>query len=176
MILFEHLQAQAKTPELVDALTMSFYSAILGRAIADQTSFVDPEEAFISALFHNLGRILVALHLPAEMEAIKARAGNDPDAAVYQQLGMSYAAVGVAVANALNLPSRLARSMTRIPGAQTHESMSDEEKLGSLATLTNGITDTLASQISTGDKRAAIARLIRSYGRYFSVSTARSTA
>ena len=72
LILFEHLQAQAKTPELVDALTMSFYSAILGRAIADQTHFVDPEEAFISALFHNLGRTLVALYLPAEMAAINA--------------------------------------------------------------------------------------------------------
>lgn len=168
LILFEHLQAQAKTPELVDALTMSFYSAILGRAIADQTSFVDPEEAFISALFHNLGRILVALYLPLEMDAIKNSAGRDQDSAVHHQLGMSYTAVGIAVAKGLNLPSRLARSMTRISGFQMHESMSDEEKLGSLATLTNGITDTLASEISTGDKRAAIARMVRSYGRYFS--------
>jgi eukaryotic-like serine/threonine-protein kinase len=167
LILFEHLQARAKTPELVDALTMSFYSAILGRAIADQTSFADPEEAFISALFHNLGRILVALYLPAEMQAIKANTSGDHDAAVFHQLGMSYAAVGIAVANALNLPSRLARSMTRITGAQAHDSMDDEEKLGSLATLTNGITDTLASQNSTGDKRAAIGRLVRSYGPHF---------
>jgi eukaryotic-like serine/threonine-protein kinase len=167
LMLFEHLQARAKTPELVDALTMSFYSAILGRAIADQTSFADPEEAFISALFHNLGRILVALYLPAEMQAIKANASNDHDAAVYHQLGMSYAAVGIAVANALNLPSKLARSMTRITGAQAHDSMDDEERLGSLATLTNGITDTLASQNSTGDKRAAIGRLVRSYGPHF---------
>jgi len=61
LILFEHLQAHAKAPDLVDTLNMSFYSAILGRAIADGTSFADPEEAFISALFHNLGRILVAI-------------------------------------------------------------------------------------------------------------------
>ncbi len=167
LILFEHLQAQAKTPELVDALTMSFYSAILGRAVADQTNFVDPEEAFISALFHNLGRTLVALYLPTEMAAIKTSGSKDPDAAVHRELGMSYAAVGIAVARALNLPSKLAGSMTRIPGSQTHDSMSDEEKLGSLATLTNGITDTLASQISTGDKRVAITRLVRSYGRHF---------
>lgn len=165
LILFEHLQSQAKTPEVTDALAMSFYSAILGRAIADQTSLVDPEEAFICALFHNLGRILVSLYLPSEMEAITA--ARDPDA-VHRQLGMSYAAIGIAVANTLNLPRRLASSMTRITGSQAHESMSDEEKLGSLATLSNEITDALASQVSTGDKRATIARLVRSYGRHYS--------
>jgi HD-like signal output (HDOD) protein len=168
LILFEHLQAQAKTPELIDALTMSFYSAILGRAVAEQTNLVDPEEAFISALFHNLGRILVALYLPTEMAAIKANRGKDPDAAVHEQLGMSYAAVGIAVAKALNLPSKLATSMSRVSGSQTHESMSEAEKLGAVATLTNGITDILASQISMGDKRASVARLVRSYGRHFS--------
>ena len=167
LILFKHLQTQAKSPELVDALTMSFYSAILGRAIADQTSFADPEEAFISALFHNLGRFLVALDLPAEMEAIKASADPDPDAAVHRHLGMSYAAIGIAVARALNLPGRLANSMSPISGSQMHGSMTDEEKLGSLATLANGVTDTLASSISTGDKREAITRLTRSYGPYF---------
>jgi HD-like signal output (HDOD) protein len=167
LMLFEHLQAQARTPELVDALTMSFYSAILGRAIAEQTHCADPEEAFISALFHNLGRTLVALYLPAEMAAIKANAGKDPDAAIHEQLGMSYAAVGIAVAKGLHLPSKLAKSMTRISGSQAHDAMSDEEKLGSLATLTNVITDTLASHVSTGDKRASIGRLVRSYGRLF---------
>ncbi len=172
LILFKHLQTQAHSPELVDALTMSFYSAILGRAIADQTSFADPEEAFISALFHNLGRFLVALYLPAEMEAIKASADPDPDAAVHRHLGMSYAAIGLAVARALNLPGRLANSMSPISGSQMHGSMTDEEKLGSLATLANGVTDTLASSISTGDKREAITRLTRSYGPYFATINA----
>lgn len=166
LILFEHLQAQAKTPDLVDALTMSFYSAILGRSVAEQTGFADPEEAFIGALFHNLGRTLVALYLPSEMAAISA--ARDHDEAARKELGMSFAAVGIAVANALNLPARLAKSMTRIPGPQAHDSMTEEEKLGALATLTNGITDALAAPTSAGDKRAAIGRLVRSYGRHFS--------
>ena len=61
LMLFEKLQAEAKTPALLDALNMSFYSAILGRSIAGQTSLADKEETFITALFHNLGRTLVAL-------------------------------------------------------------------------------------------------------------------
>jgi HD-like signal output (HDOD) protein len=169
LILIEHLQSQAKSPELMDALTRSFYSATLGRAIADRTGFVDPEEAFIAALFHNLGRIVVALHLRDEMDAIqKASAVVDSDRAANHDPGLSYAGVGIAVANALNLPRRLAKSMTCVPGARMHDSMSDEEKLGGLATLTNSITDTLASDAVGSDKRAEIVRLVHSYGSHLS--------
>jgi len=167
LILFEHLQAHAKAPDLVDTLNMSFYSAILGRAIADGTSFADPEEAFISALFHNLGRILVAMYLPDDLVAIKASPEPDHEAAVQSVLGLSYAAVGVAVAETLNLPSKLARSITRVSGARAHQSMTDAERLGCLSTLSNGITDALAAPTEARDKRAAINTLIRSYGSHF---------
>ena len=167
LILFEHLQAQAKTPDLVDTLNMSFYSAILGRTIADGTSFADPEEAFISALFHNLGRMLVALYLPDELALIKASTEEDRDAAVQSVLGMSYTALGIAVAESLNLPGKLADSMTRIAGSRSHQSMTDAEKLACLATLANGITDALAAPSEAKEKRSAIDRLIRSYGAHF---------
>jgi HD-like signal output (HDOD) protein len=166
LILFEHLQAHAKA-DLVDTLNMSFYSAILGRAIADRTSFADPEEAFISALFHNLGRILVAMYLPDDLVAIKASPEPDRDAAVRSVLGQSYAAIGVAVAETLNLPSKLARSITRVSGARAQQSMTEAEKLGCLSTLSNGITDVLAAPTEAKDKRAAINALIRSYGPHF---------
>ena len=167
LILFEHLQAQAKTPDLVDTLNMSFYSAILGRTIADGTGFADPEEGFISALFHNLGRILVALYLPDELALIKASDDQDRDAAVHSVLGQSYTALGIAVADSLNLPGKLAGSMAHIAGSRSHQSMTDEEKLACLATLANGITDALAAPTEAKDKRGAIERLIRSYGVHF---------
>jgi HD-like signal output (HDOD) protein len=169
LILIEHLQAQAKSQELMDALTRSFYSATLGRAIADRTGFIDPEEAFIAALLHNLGRIVVALHLPDERDAIeKASAVGDSNAPADHDPGLSYARVGIAIANVVNLPGRLGRSMTCVPGTHVNDSMSDEEKLGALATLTNRITDTLASDAPGGDKRAEIVRLIRSYASHLS--------
>lgn len=167
IILFEHLQAQARTPDLVDTLNMSFYSAILGRTIADGTSFADPEEAFLGALFHNLGRMLVALYLPDDLALIKASAEEDGDAAVQAVLGQSYTSLGIAVAEALNLPRKLADSMTRVGGSRSHQSMTDAEKLACLATLSNGITDTLAAPTDAKDKRAAITRLVRSYGTHF---------
>ena len=167
LILFEHLQSQARTPDLVDTLNMSFYSAILGRTIADGTSLADPEEAFLGALFHNLGRMLVAMYLPDELALIKASDDQDRDAAVHAVLGQSYTALGIAVAGELNLPPKLSDSMTRIAGSRAHQSMTAAEKLACLATLSNGITDALAAPTDAKDKRSAIERLIRSYGTHF---------
>lgn len=167
LMLFEHLQAQTRNPALVDALNMSFYSAILSRSIAVETGFVSSEEAFIGALFHNLGRTLTAMYLPAEVEAIRAEPEQSQDAAVIRILGMTYASIGAAVARALNLPPRLLESMNRVPGSQAHQSMTDEERLACLATLSNGITDALAAHTSPKTKKHAIDRLVKSYGEHF---------
>jgi len=167
LILFEHLQAQAETADLVDALNMSFYSAILGRTIAEGTGFADPEEAFISALFHNLGRMLVALYLPDELALINASEGQPREEAVQSVLGLSYTSLGIAVAEALQLPARLADSMMRVVGSRAHQSMTDTEKLACVATLANDITDALAAPTDAKAKRAAITRLISSYGTHF---------
>jgi eukaryotic-like serine/threonine-protein kinase len=167
LMLFEHLQGQARTPALLDALNMSFYSAILGRSIADRTGLFDKEETFISALFHNLGRTLVALYLPAESKAIRDEGDPQQESAVLRVLGMSYTSIGVGVARALNLPERLLQSMNRVTGSQTHASMTDEEKLGALATLSNGVADALATSAAPKVKKAAIDRLVKSYGAQF---------
>ena len=167
LLLFEHLQARARTSDLVDTLNMSFYSAILGRTIADKTGLADPEEAFISALFHNLGRILVALYLPDERAIINAADNRDRDAVVYSVLGRSYASLGIAIAESLNLPAKLSDSMTRVAGSRAHRSMTETEKLACVATLANAMTDALAARTDAREKRTAIERLIGSYGEHF---------
>ena len=71
------------------------------------------------------------------------------------------------MARALNLPDKMLQSMNRVTGSQAHASMTDEEKLGALATLSNGVADALASGASPKMKKAAIERLVKSYGAQF---------
>src|SRR4030095_13158006 len=145
----------ARPPGPLDASNMSFSSAILGRSIAEETRLADKEETFITALFHNLGRTLVALYLPAESKAIRAEEEQQQDVAVLKVLGMSYSSIGVAVARALNLPEKLLQSMNRVTGSQSHASMTDEEKLAALATLSNSVADALATSASPKVKKQA---------------------
>ena len=94
-------------------------------------------------------------------------ASRDSDTAAPEVLGMSYAALGAAVAETLNLPTKLALSLTRVPGPSAHESMTDAEKLACAATLANNITVALAAPTTARDKREAIKNLVRSYGSRF---------
>jgi eukaryotic-like serine/threonine-protein kinase len=168
LILFDHISRQAKNPALVDILNMSFYSAILGRNIAEDTGFTDGEETFLSSLFHRLGRVLVAFYLPEEFATIETRAQTtDRTASVRAVLGASFEDVGVAVAHELNLPDKLSRTMEHMPGDSLPRSLGEAQKLASVATLANAITDVLASSDATRNRRAEIEKLVASYGACF---------
>lgn len=170
LILFEHLAKQATRSDLADALTMSFYSALVSRSIASETAFVDPEEAFITALFHRLGRILVAFYLPEEQAAIAARMlepGVREEAVVKSVLGLSYEDLGAEVATALSLPERLAQSMARVPGDRAVGNLDEPQRLACLATLSNDITNVLATRVDAKNKRSEVDRLLRSYRDHF---------
>ncbi|HEY3381768.1 MAG TPA: HDOD domain-containing protein [Vicinamibacterales bacterium] len=165
LMLFEHLAKHARTANLADVMNMSFYSAVLSRNIAEDSGFADGEEAFISALFHKLGRILVAFYLPKEFAEIQAgEAGKEP-ATIRSVLGLSYEAMGIAVAQGLNLPAKLTESMVRVPGDASSRVLSPGERLGCLATLANDITEVLAADADPHFKQAEIERLVGSYAK-----------
>lgn len=118
LLLFEHLQKQARTESLVNTLNMSFFSAVLGRNIADNSGFADTEEAFICALFHRLGRLLVAFYLPEDYEVIQSAEDGKQDLKAREVLGLTFQEMGVAVADELGLPQKLSDSMVRVPGSE----------------------------------------------------------
>lgn len=163
LILFEQFEKRSSTPVLADALNMAFYSAILGRNIADASGFTDPEETFIAALFHRLGQLLVAFYLPGDYEAIQEAGDGTADARALAVLGVGFEEIGVEVANQLSIPQRLTESMVRVPAPEAKRQLAPGERLGCLATFANGITDLLAVSQDPQKKRAGIERLAASY-------------
>ena len=118
-MLFERLQAQAKTPALVDALNMSFYSAILGRSIAGRGRHrrraKKPSSARSSTTW---AARWSRLYLPSEAQADQDRSSDqNPDAAVRARARhVACVAIGAAVARALNLPRAAAPEHEPRPG------------------------------------------------------------
>jgi hypothetical protein len=169
LLLFEHLQKQARSEPLLDALNMSFFSAMIGRNIADNTGVASTEEAFICALFHRLGHLLVAFYLPADFARIQAPGGK-PDQRARDVLGVGFQEIGVAVATDLKLPQKLSESLVRVSGAESRRPLGPGERLGCIATLANDITDVLAGTDEPPKKRAAIDRLVNSYTSQFELT------
>ena len=100
LLLFEHIRKQARTGPLVDALNMSFFSAVLGRNIADNSGAANSEEAFICALYHRLGRLLVAFYLPEDFAVIQSPESGKPDLEAREVLDLTFQEMGLAVAGA----------------------------------------------------------------------------
>ena len=83
----------------------------------------EAEETFVSAMFQNLGRLLMEFHFPDEARHIRAlvrpdlprgaKQGGalDEAAAVLRELGISHEALGLGVAKVWGLPESLQRAI-----------------------------------------------------------------
>ena len=117
IILFEHLRGRHHVEELKDSALSSFTSAIFARKLGEKLS-VDPEEAFICAMFQNMGKRLVVFHLPDEYKAIKrimARKDVDEQKASRIVLGRTYDELGIEIAEAWKFSEKIRNGMIRFP-------------------------------------------------------------
>lgn len=169
LLILEHLQKQARTAALIDALGMSFFGASLARNIASSTGGFHAEEAFIGGLFHRLGKLLLAFYLPKEYERVSWVEPPMQDAKSREVLGMTYSELGMAVGQDLNLPQNLIDVMRRITATDSRRLLSAGERLAGLATLANDLTEVLASGFRPMRKRVTADRLLDSYGPEFAL-------
>ncbi len=126
LVLLEHMQDKAH----VQALREEFLRSLLAAHLAGEVMSVprEAEEAFIGALFQNLGRLLTRFYLSEEAQQIQRLVQPVADghaallepmgeaAASTQVLGISFDELGQGVAQAWGLPEALRQAMKRPPG------------------------------------------------------------
>jgi eukaryotic-like serine/threonine-protein kinase len=125
LVLLEHMQDKGHAKQM----QVEFLRALMAGALAEELSSVgrDGEEAFIGAMFLNLGRLLTQYYLPEEARAIRLAIGEATgapghddaqaeDAASRKVLGLSFEEFGLGVAKAWGLPPALLSCMQRPTG------------------------------------------------------------
>ena len=119
LVLLEHMQDKTNA----EALKEEFLRALMAGSLAAELCGDGPEgeEAFIGALFQNLGRMLTQFYFPEEAARIKhlmivGKGDLSEAAAATQVLGSSFVALGVGVAKAWGLPEGIQRCMQRPVG------------------------------------------------------------
>lgn len=126
LVLLEHMQDKSQ----VQALREEFLRSLLAAHLAGELmpSARDSEEAFIGALFQNLGRLLTRFYLAEEAAQIQQLvkpvaeghaalvAPLTEAAASMQVLGLSFDDLGQGVAQAWDLPEALRSAMKRPAG------------------------------------------------------------
>ena len=120
LVLLEHMQDKGNAHLLKE----EFLRALMAGSIASELgpTLKEGEEAFIGALFQNLGRMLSQFYFPEEAESIRKLVASprDPlseEAASSRVLGIGFEALGLGIAKAWGLPEGIQHCIVRPPGS-----------------------------------------------------------
>ncbi|GIX25072.1 MAG: hypothetical protein KatS3mg122_2303 [Caldimonas sp.] len=146
LVMLEHMQDKAHAASLKEEYLRSLMAGNVARELA--LSGREAEEAFIAAMFHNLGRTLVQFYFPEEVEQIHRLmhagrgSGLDESAAAVQVLGLSFEELGLGVARHWGLPQALQASMRKLAAdAPVKKPSVPTERLRLLACAANELAD-----------------------------------
>lgn len=176
LMLFEHLSGGGQAERVKVLIGKSMFSALVAREMAADAGIAQGEEAFLAAMFHRLGELLVAFYLPEEDAAIEAEvAGGECSRlqAEHSVLGVSCEQLGIAVARHWNLPTLITHSMKTPAKGRQRKPGSVEERLSQLAGLASQITERLADGARADDQ--GIAELLERYEECVEVDGTRLT-
>ncbi len=168
LILLEHMQDKTHAAGLKDEFLRSLLAGTMAGELASSPR--DAEEAFIGAMFQNLGRMLTQFYFAEEAEQVRRLThpehgeGQSEDQASLAVLGISYEELGVGVARTWGLPDSLQRSMRKLPAdGPLKKPDSPNERVRTLACAGNDVADALLRS-SRDDLPQQLARLGERYG------------
>lgn len=152
VLLLDHLQNTDNADQLKDEFLRANLAGVLARDIGSRVAGrPESEEAFICSMFHNLGRLLSQYYFPeesAEIRRVLLQRNCSEDAAAQQVLGISFADLGMAIAQTWGFPRQIVNSMRRLPVGSVRRPLGSEDRLRVLAALSNELCGVIAESAS----------------------------
>jgi len=175
LVMLEHMQDKAHAQLLKDEFLRSLMAGSLAGELCPTQK--DSEEAFIGAMFQNLGRMLAEFYFPEEAREIRSQVSSrknpvDEATASLNVLGLGYEALGMGVAKAWGLPQGMRHCMKKPTGEPPVRPPGDAlERMRWTAQAANDIADTLLTS-DPKDEDGRLAEFAQRYSRTLGVSPA----
>ncbi|MCE1194380.1 MAG: HDOD domain-containing protein [Acidovorax sp.] len=146
LVLLDHMQDKAHASQMRE----EFLRAMMAGSVAAElcATAQAAEEAFIGAMFQNLGRMLCEFYFPEEARQVRALLASGrvqgEESAALQVLGLGFEDLGVGVARVWGLPESLQRCMRKPLGSPTQRPPEQgAERLRWVALAANEVAGTL---------------------------------
>lgn len=166
LILFDNLENKAHAQLLKEEFVKVLYAGMMAREIAGSTQIKEVEEAFISAMLHNLGRMLSLFYFPQEAAAIELLVqveGLRDAKASTQVLGVSYENLGMDIARSWGFPDQLVLSMKKLPEGSVKKGAGNVERLRVVAGFSNELCEIILNT-PDADRAKTLARFMTRFG------------
>ena len=147
IMVFEKLNNGPMAETLKSNACQSFLSAIFAKNLTKKSKTINPEEAFLASMFHNLGRQITIYFLPDEYNDILNLVidkGINEDMASKRILGLNFASIGQYIASEWQLPENIIQGIQPKPYKITQRPTASKDYLAQLAALTNEIVEAAA--------------------------------
>ena len=178
LVLIEHMKDKGHANRLRE----EFLRSLMAGQVASELSPVarDSEEAFLGAMFHNLGRLLTEYYFPEEAQSIREQlqsAAARPDmvapsvdAVATRVLGIGFEQLGLGVARSWGLPDTLQRCMRKPTGDPPTRALErGAERLSWMASAANEIAEVVL-RIEPEQAVARIGAIGERYGKALGIS------
>ena len=166
LVLLEHMQDKAHAAQLKEEFLRSLLAGSIGSELCRVER--ESEEAFIGAMFQNLGRLLVLFYFPEEATRVRnlmqsPRHPLSETSAAISVLGLSYEALGIGIAKAWSLPDDIQRCMRKPAGEPPQRvPLDDAERIRWVALASNEVADTLLHS-DAQEHEARLTQIARKY-------------
>ncbi len=174
LVLLEHMQDKAHAAQLKEEFLRCLMAASIGGELCPVAG--EGEEAFIGAMFQNLGRLLVQFYFPEEASQIRSLVQSQREPQTETQasisvLGLSLEDLGLGIAKAWGLPQSMQRCMRKpLGGVPIRAPMDAGERIRWIAMASNEIADVLLHS-EQKDVDARVQAVTRKYAPAMGVSS-----
>lgn len=115
LVLLEHMRDKGHAQILKEEYLRGLMAGAIAAELA--STHMEGEEAFIAAMFQNLGRMIAQYYFPADAARVRAMQSQSSPrlseaSAAIKVMGLSFESLGVGVARAWGLPASIQRCMT----------------------------------------------------------------
>ncbi|THF63455.1 serine/threonine protein kinase [Pseudothauera rhizosphaerae] len=166
VLLFEHLQDKANAGQLKEEFLRANLAGLLAKDIAALLGTRDLEQAYICAVFHNLGRLLAQFYFPEESEEVRnliVQKGCTETTAAQRVLGIGFEELGIGIARSWGFPALIVNSMQRPPAGTVRPPRTPEERLRTLSAYSNDLCQAIAT-LPPHERDKELARIKARYG------------
>ena len=163
LMLFEHLQNKAQAAALKDQVVATYFSGILARELVSRAALKDAEEAFICAMFHDLGKLLIRFYFHEEGVEIDRLLEHDwaePRASAHV-LGISSEDLGIGIARYWHFPDKIIAGMQSLREGKVRKPISQAAKLATLSQLSSDLCG--AVNAAPTERERDVKRIIAKY-------------
>lgn len=174
LVLLEHMQDKAHAGQLKEEFLRSLMAGSIGGELCPGSG--ESEEAFIGAMFQNLGRLLVQFYFPEEASQVRkmeqsTREPVSEAVAAVNVLGLTFEELGLGIAKAWGLPQSMQRCMHKPTGVVPSKAPTDSgERIRWIALAANEIADVLLHS-APNDVDARVQAVTRKYVSAMGISS-----